>query len=168
MADDTDDFIGPVFPEQNGDDFTPEKLTAYGDWLEQGERDFGPISERLDALNDAMFDEDWCPSFDFKYELKHLNDVLGGYHCAKYLKETRQTLDGAEADLARWRTLPQPARDAIIEADERAEAELAARRKTAKEITERKAAFYESMKLANVRPSPVLQWALDNMGNPFV
>src|SRR6266851_1967982 len=119
------------------DDLDPAALTAYGDWIEQGENDFEPISERLDALNDAI-GEGWCPSRIVQGELKHLNDVLSGYHCAKYPCETRQTLNDAEADLATWQTLSEAARDAIIKADERADAEAAARRKALEEINQRK------------------------------
>ena len=152
-------FIEPVFPEQNGDDFTPEALDRWSEHLDQAEKDFAPISERLDALNDAI-DDGWCPSRVVKGEIKRLNDVLTAYHVGKYLKDTCETLDQAEADFATWQTLSPAARDAIKEADERAEAESAARRKARQEAIARKNAIYAAARKIGMPLSPAMEDAL--------
>lgn len=148
-----------VFPEQFGDDLTPEALTAWGDRLEQAEKDLVPIQERLDALNNALADG-WCPSRLVQGELDHLNNVLTAYHARKYLSEIVQTLDDAEADFAAWETLSEAARDAIIEANERAEADLAARRKAREEASARKKAIYDAARKIGMPLSPALEEAL--------
>jgi hypothetical protein len=139
---------------------TPEQTKAWEDQQARGERDFGPISERLDALNEAIWNEGWCPSHDLKYELKHLNNVITAYHVGKYPKETRQTLDDAEAEIATWRTLSEAARDEIIAADERAEAEMAERRKARQAASARKAAIYEAARRTGMPLSPAMEDAL--------
>lgn len=138
---------------------TPEESNA---WLAQqakGAEDFGPILERLEALNDAI-DEGWCPSRAVKNELNHLNNVIAPYHVGKYPNETRQTLNDAEADLATWQTLPPAARNDIIEADKRAEAELVARRKARQEAITRKKAIYDTARKIGMPLSPALEDAL--------
>jgi hypothetical protein len=105
-------FIEPILPEQNGDDFTPEILAQLADKHEQAERDFEPINQRLNMLNDAV-DDGWRPSRIVQGELNHLNSVISAYHVGKYPTETRQTLDDAEADLARWCQMTPDARDEI-------------------------------------------------------
>jgi hypothetical protein len=148
-------------------DIDPAALAGYGDWLEKGEQDFIPISERLDALAYAMADG-WCPARAIEAEIDHLNSVLTGYHCAKYLNETLRTLQDAEADLARWRALSPDQRREIEDANARAKAEEAARYDAARKFDKRKADFYAAMKRANVLPSPEVQYVLDKMMNPHV
>ncbi|MGY4295137.1 hypothetical protein ACVWXN_003232 [Bradyrhizobium sp. i1.4.4] len=138
---------------------TPEERQAYYDQLDKGAEDFEPIRARLNALNDAI-DNGWCPSRIVKNEIGHLNDVLTAYHVGKYPNETRQTLNDAEADLATWHTLSESARDAIIAADERAEAELDARRKARQEASARKSAIYAAAKKIGMPLSPELDEAL--------
>jgi hypothetical protein len=138
-------------------DIDPVALAAYGDRLDQAEKDLVPLRARLDALNDATY-EGWCPSRIVQGELSHLNDVLTSYHLAKYPAETVQTLNDATADLATWQTLSPDARDAIWKADEQAVAELAARREAEWLLRQRHDAFYEACRLANVSPP---RW-LDN------
>jgi hypothetical protein len=149
-----DNFLLPVSPEQNGEDFTPDKLTAYGDWLEKGERDFIPIRERLDALTYAMA-EGWCPPRMIENEIDHLNDVVSGYHCAKYLNETLQTLQDAEADWAAWQQMSPAARNERWDEHDRANAEAAERREVAAQISQRQNAFYAAMFAAGISPIPM-------------
>jgi hypothetical protein len=145
-------------------DIDPVALAAYGDRLDQAEKDLVPLRARLDALNDATY-EGWCPSRIVQGELDHLNDVLDKYHVRKYLETIRSDLDVAEADLASWHTLTPAARDEIWKADERAEAELAARREAEALLKQRHDAFYEACRLANVSPprwldNQIANWSL--------
>ena len=142
-------------PEQNGDDFTPEVVQRMADQHEQAEKDLVPIRKRIDALNEAIFEEDWCPSRVVQGELSHLNNVLNKYHVAKYLEAIRQTLDDAEADLARWRKLSPAAQTEIVEADERAEAERAEWRQKQAEISKRQDAFYSAFFAMGISPIPM-------------
>lgn len=142
----------------------PVALAAYGDRLDQAEKDLVPLRARLDSLNDGI-DEGWCPSRIVQGELSHLNDVLDKYHVAKYLKTIRRDIDDAEAELATWRTLSADARDVIWKADEQAEADLAARREAEAILKQRHDAFYAAMKRANVSPprwldNQIANWSL--------
>jgi hypothetical protein len=134
----------------------PEQTAAWHARLEKAEEDLPPLTTRLDALNEAI-DDGWCPSRIVKNELSHLDDVLNAYHLRKYPAETRQTLDDGEAELATWQTLSEAARDAIIEANERAEAELVARRKAIQEARARKAAIYETARKIGMPLSPAME-----------
>lgn len=147
-----------VFPAQFGDDFNSEFLD---DWAEAhfDDENLGPIGERVKTLN-AAIDGGWCPSRMVKSDLVHLSGVLTSYHLARYPAETLQTLDDAEAEFATWQTLPEAARDAIIEANERAEADLAARRKARQEAIARKNAIYEAARKIGMPLSPVMEDAL--------
>ena len=143
----------------------PEKLTAWGDALDATEQALPPIRERLDALNDAMADEDWCPPRVIEGELAHLDSVLSGYHLRKYMKDVLALLDEAEADLATWRALSPAARDERWAEWERAEAERAARRQAEAQLRARSNEFYAAMKLANVSPprwmdNQIANWSL--------
>ena len=138
---------------------TPEQRQAWQDQQAKGAEDFEPIMQRLDALSDAI-DNGWCPSRSIKNELNHLNSVITAYHVGKYPRETRQTLDDAEADLAAWQTISPAARDAIKEADERAEAEAATRRKARQEAVARKNAIYDTARKVGMPLSPTMEEAL--------
>jgi hypothetical protein len=137
----------------------PEETAAWHARLEKAEKDLPPLMTRLDAVNEAI-DDGWCPSRIVRNEIEHLNDVLSAFHLRKYSAETRQTLDDAEADLATWRTLSTDARDEIWKADERAEADLAARRKARQEAGARKNAIYDTARRTGMPISPALEEAL--------
>jgi hypothetical protein len=141
------------------DDHDPAALAAYGDWLEQGERDLVPIQERLDALSFALA-EGWCPPRVIENEIDHLNSVIAPYHCAKYLNETLRTLQDGEADLAIWQQMPPAARDERWAERDRADAEAAERRKARQEAVARKNAIYEAARRAGMPLSPELEDAL--------
>jgi hypothetical protein len=119
----------------------PIALTAWYDKIEQGEADLPPIRERLDALLDALYDEGWTPLRTVRNEIEHLDNVISGHFLAKYLAETLTTLDCAEIDLASWRNLAPDKKRGLAEAHDRAEAELAARRKAREAACARKAAI---------------------------
>jgi hypothetical protein len=155
-----------VSPEDN--ELTQAEIDRHSGWLHQGEADLPPIRQRLDALLDAMYDEGWTPFRTVRNEIEHLGNVLAGHFVAKYRAETLTTLDAAEIDLASWRKLSPDKQRELVEADERADAEAAERRKATQELTERKKAFYESMKRGGFRPSPELLYVLDNLTNPYV
>ena len=158
------EFIDPTFPAQNGDDFSREALTQWGDALDQAERDLPPFTERLDALNDAI-EEGWCPSRIVQSELDHLNGVLCAYHLRKYRDVVVATLNDATADFATWQTLTPAQRDEIIAADERAEAERLARREAENKLRQRTNEFYAAMQKANISPprwldNDIANWSL--------
>jgi hypothetical protein len=137
----------------------PTALAAYYDWLEKGEQDFVPIKARLDALTYAMA-EGWCPTRMIDAEIDHLDRVITGYHCAKYLNETLQTLQDAEADWAAWQQMSPAARDERWNERDRANAEAAERRKAREEAVARKNAIYEAARKARMPLSPAMEDAL--------
>jgi hypothetical protein len=133
---------------------TPEKLTAYGDWIEQGETDLVPIQKRLDALTCALA-EDWCPPRVIENEIDHLNIVISGRYVAKYLKEILSTLQDGEADLALWQQMTPAQRDERRNEREREKAEANERREARAQINERQNAFYAAMFAAGISPIPM-------------
>ena len=142
----------------------PEETAAWHARLEKAEEDLPSLMTRLDALNEAI-GEGWCPSRIVKNELSRLDNVLNAYHLRKYPTETRQTLVDAELELATWQTLSPTERDAVWEADERAEAEIAARRKAEAVLRARHAEFYAAMQQMNVSPprwldNQIANWSL--------
>jgi hypothetical protein len=141
------------------DDIDPIALTAWGDKLEQGERDLVPIQERLDALTYALADG-WCPPRVIENEIDHLNNVVSKYHVAKYLNETLRTLQDGEADLVIWQQMPPPARDERWAERDRANAEAAERRESREAAVARKNAIYEAARKARMPISPAMEDAL--------
>jgi hypothetical protein len=142
-----------TLPEHNGDDCTPESVQRLADARDQAAEHLPAIRQRIDALRDAMDDEDWCPLIE--NELDHLHRALSPYHLSRYLKDALATLQEAEADLAIWRTLSQAARDERWDARERADAEAAERRKAAAQISQRQNAFYAAMFATGISPIPM-------------
>lgn len=153
-----------VFPEQFGDDWTPESVQRLADATDQGERDVAPIEERLNTLNDAMA-EGWTPTRVIENELDHLGNVLSPYHLSRYLTEARVTLQDAEADLVSWQRMTPVQRDQRCTEREREQAALAARREAEAQLRQRHTAFYATMKRANVSPprrldNEIANWSL--------
>jgi hypothetical protein len=142
------EFIEPTFPEQNGDDFAPEKMHAA---LDKAAQDLVPIHDRLDALNSAL-GEGWCAPRVIENEVDHLANVISTYHLSRYLADTLATLQDAEADLATWQRMTPTQRDERWSEREHEKAEAAERRKERAQINELQNAFYTAMFAAGISP----------------
>jgi hypothetical protein len=143
-----------TYPEQNGDDWSPESVRRLADVRDQAAEALPAIRQRIDALRDAL-DEGWLPPRVIKNEIDHLHRVLSPYHLSRYLTDALATLQEAEADLAVWQTLSPGARSERWAEWERAEAEAEQRRKQAAEISARQNAFYAAFFAMGISPIPM-------------
>src|ERR1700743_232935 len=112
-------------------ELTPEKLTAYGDRLEQAEADLPAIRARISALYHAMIEDGWTPPGVVCAPLDNLNRGLSAWLAAERSKYVRETLEDAEADLATWQQMTPAQRDQRLADFERKNVEAAERRKKA-------------------------------------
>jgi hypothetical protein len=160
-----DDFIEPVYPEHNGDDFTPEVVQRLADARDQAAEHLMAIRQRLDALTYTLAD-DWCAPRGLENELHRLSDSLGlgiddfddsraVYFVAKYLTETLRTLQEADADLVMWQRMTPAERDQRWDAREREKAEAAERRQKRAEISKQQNAFYTAFFAMGISPIPM-------------
>jgi hypothetical protein len=146
-------------------ELTPEKLTAYGDRLEQAEADLPAIRTRISALYHAMIEDGWTPPGAVCAPLDNLNRGLSAWLAAERSKYVRETLEDAEADLATWQQMTPAQRDQRLADFERKNVEAAERRKAEAVLKQRHAEFYAAMKQLNVSPprwldNQIANWSL--------
>jgi hypothetical protein len=149
-----DDFIEPVPPGHNGDDWSTESVQRLADARGPAAEHLPAISQRIDALYDAL-DEGWCAPRGIENQIDHLHRALSPYHLSRYLKDALATLQEAEADLAIWQRMTEAQRDECWAEHERDEAERAERRQKAAEISKQQDAFYSAFFAMGISPIPM-------------